>query len=173
MSTTTTDAQATLTQRWRIDPARSSIEFHTPTLWGLATVRGRFERYDGTLDLRRQPAIELTLDAAGLDTKNKLRDKHLRSADFFDVENHPQVRFVSDHATLDGERLNVRGELHAGGRTMPVELTATLRRVGSELDVEAATDADHHLLGMTHSTLGMIRTPSKLIIHGRLINDGD
>ena len=42
-------------ERWRIDPARSSVEFRTPTLWGLATVKGRFERYDGTLDLQREP----------------------------------------------------------------------------------------------------------------------
>ena len=38
--------------RWRIDPARSSVEFRTPTFWGLVTVKGGFERYGGTLDLR-------------------------------------------------------------------------------------------------------------------------
>lgn len=54
---------------WRIDPARSSVEFRTPTLWGLATVDGRFERYDGSLDLQRSPAIELMIDAASLSTK--------------------------------------------------------------------------------------------------------
>ena len=74
---------------WRIDPTRSSVEFRTPTLWGLATVDGRFERYDGSLDLQQNPAIELMIDAASLSTKNSFRDRHLRSADFFDVENHP------------------------------------------------------------------------------------
>ena len=57
---------------WRIDPARSSVEFRTPTLWGLATVDGRFERYDGSLDLQRSPAIELTIDAASLKHEEQL-----------------------------------------------------------------------------------------------------
>jgi hypothetical protein len=54
---------------------------------------------------------------------------------------------------------------------MPLDLDATLRPVGDEFEVHASTDADHHKLGMTHSTLGMIRTPSQLIVHGRLVRD--
>ena len=159
--------------RWRIDPMRSRIEFRTQTFWGLITVKGRFERYDGTLDLRQEPAVELTIDASSLDTNNNKRDQHLRSADFFDVENHPQVRFVSDSATLDAERLTVSGRLHAAGESMPLKLHANLRRVGDELEVEARSSADHRKLGMIHSPLGMIRTPSELIVHGRLVRDAD
>jgi polyisoprenoid-binding protein YceI len=158
--------------RWRIDPTRSSVEFRSPTFWGLQTVKGRFERYDGTLDLYEKPAIELTIEADSLNTKNKKRDTHLRSGDFFDVASHPQVRFVSDSATLDGQQLNVRGHLHAAGKSIPLELDATVRRVGDELEVEAETHADHHRLGMTWNRLGMLRTPSKLILHGRLVQDG-
>jgi polyisoprenoid-binding protein YceI len=163
MSTSTPQPTSTHnieTSRWRIDPARSSVEFRTPTFWGLTTVRGRFERYDGTLDLQQKPEIEMTIEAASLNTNNKIRDKHLRSADFFDVENHPHVRFTSDSATLDGERLKVSGQLYAAGSSMPLDLDATLWRVGDEFEVEARTYADHHKLGMTRSTLGMIRTPS-------------
>ena len=155
--------------RWRIDPARSSVEFHVPTFWGLASVSGRFERYRGSLDLEGDPAIELTIEAASLNTRNGMRDKHLRSADFFAVEEHPQVRFVSDNATLDGERLKVRGRLHAAGQSMPLALDATLRRVGDELEVDAKTDADQRKLGMSHGALGMIRTPSELTVRGRVI----
>ena len=155
--------------RWRIDPSRSSVEFHTPTLWGLATVKGRFERYDGTLDLERSPAIESTIEADSLTTNNKLRDRHLRSADFFDAENHPEVRFVSDSATLDGERLSVRGRLYAAGETLPLELEGRLRRVGDELELDARTSANHRKLGMSHGTLGMIPPRSELIVHGRLV----
>lgn len=154
---------------WWIDPARSSIEFRTPTLWGLATVDGRFERYDGSLDLQRSPAIELVIDAASLTTKNSFRDRHLRSADFFDVENHPEVRFVSDTATLDGDTLKVRGRLYAAGSSLPLELEAGLRPVGDEFEVDARTYADHRKLGMSHGILGMIPTPSELIVHGRLV----
>jgi len=155
--------------RWRIDPARSRIEFRTPTLWGLATVKGRFERYEGSLDLERSPAIELVIDAASLTTANKLRDRHLRSADFFDVENHPRVRFVSDTVTVKGDQLNVHGRLYAAGRSLPLELDARLRRVGDELEVDARTDADHRALGMSHGLLGMIPTPSELVVHARLV----
>ena len=161
------------TSRWRIDPERSSVEFRARTFWGLMTVKGRFERYDGTLDLRDGPAIELTIDADSLDTGNERRDKHLRSSDFFDVENHPQVRFVSDSAKVDGERLNVSGRLYAAGESTPLELDATVREVGDELELEARTHTDHRRLGMSGGMLGMIRAPSELIVHGRLIRDPD
>ena len=167
----TSETPAVDKTRWRIDPARSSVEFRTPTFWGLVTVKGRFGRYDGSLDLRREPAIDLTIEAASLDTKNKMRDKHLRSADFFDVEHDPMVRFVGHSAKLEGERLKVRGELHAAGTSTPLELEASLRRVGDELEVDTSTHVDQRELGMTHSPLGMIRTPSELIVHGRLYAD--
>ena len=176
MSTTTpqtTDKPAIEKTRWRIDPARSQVEFRTPTFWGLLTVKGRFERYDGTLDLRQEPAIELTIEAASLNTNNNMRDKHLRSSDFFDVENHPQVRFVSDSATLDGERLTVRGRLYAAGTSVPLDVDARLRLVDGELEVEATASADQFELGMSHGMLGMIRPPSELIVRGRLVRDGE
>jgi polyisoprenoid-binding protein YceI len=155
--------------RWRIDPARSSVEFRTPTLWGVATVKGQFDRYDGSLDLERSRAVELTIDAGSLNTKNAFRDRHLRSAEFFDVANHPEVRFVSDSATLEGERLKVRGRLYAAGKSLPLDLDARLRRVGDELEVDARTYADHRKLGMSHGILGMIPTPSELIVRARLV----
>ena len=157
--------------RWRIDPANSSVEFRTPTFWGLVIVKGRFERYDGTLDLRREPAVDLTIEADSLDTRNKMRDKHLRAVEFFDVEHHPTIRFASDSAKLEGERLTVSGQLHAGGYSKPIELEARVSRVGDELDVDATTYVDQRELGMTHSPLRMIRTPSELVVHGRLVRD--
>ena len=163
------DTQSVPLEHWRIDPTRSSVEFHAGTLWGLTNVTGRFERYEGTLDLPQNPAIELTIDAASINTNLALRDRHLRSADFFDVVNHPHVSFVSDGATLEGERLQVRGRLHAAGKSIPLELDARLRRVGDELEIDARTYADHRKLGMSHGMLGMIPTPSELIVHGRLV----
>jgi polyisoprenoid-binding protein YceI len=155
--------------RWRIDPARSRVGFRTRSLWGLVTVEGEFSDYRGTLELDRDPAIELTLDAASLDTGNTLRDKHLRGGDFFDVTRHPEVRFTSETATLDGERLHVTGRLEAGGRSIPLKLEGTLRPVGDELELDASVLADHERLGMSSGLLGMIRTPSELIVRGRLV----
>jgi len=157
--------------RWRIDPQRSSVEFQVRHMYGLQTVKGRFERYEGTLDLAPQPSIELTIEADSLNTNNARRDEHLRSADFFDTANHPQVWFVSQLATLDSDRLDVRGELHAAGKTIPLELEGAIRRDGDELEVDVTTFADHRRLGMTWNRLGLVRTPSKLIVRGRLVRD--
>src|SRR5215212_3039506 len=154
---------------WRLDPARSSVAFHVRHFYGLMTVKGEFADYEGTLDLNGIPAAELTIQAASLDTKLAKRDEHLRSKDFFDVERHPQVRFVSDSARLDGDTLRVRGQLHAAGRQIPLELDATVREVDGELEVEGVTEADHRDLAMTWSPLGILRAPSKLIVRSRLV----
>jgi polyisoprenoid-binding protein YceI len=166
------EAPAIDTTRWRIDPAHSSVEFHVKALWGLATVKGSFSRYHGTLDLSAEPAIDLTIEADSLDTTNVKRDTHLRSPHFFDAEQHPYVRFVSESATLDGDRLHMRGRLHARGTSIPLEFDATLRRRGDDLEVEAATDADHRQLGMTWNQMSSVRAPSRLMVTGRLVRDG-
>ncbi len=155
--------------RWRLDPTRSSVEFHVRHFYGAMTVKGHFDRYEGTLDLRSQPAVELTIEADSLDTKRKKRNAHLRSGDFFDVEHHPQVRFTSEEATLDGEQLSLRGRLEAAGKSVPVALDATVRPADGELEVEAVTHVDHRELGMTWSPLGILRAPSKLLVSGRLV----
>src|SRR3954466_12330666 len=110
-STSTPGAATRLTDgSWRLDPTRSSVVFHVRHFYGLMTVKGEFADYDGTLDLAATPAVELTIQAASLDTKMAKRDEPLRSEDFFDVNRHPQVRFSSDRATLDGDTLRVQGQ---------------------------------------------------------------
>jgi polyisoprenoid-binding protein YceI len=156
------------TGAWRLDPARSSIEFHVPHFWGLITVKGHFERYEGTLDLQSEPAVELTIEADSLQTGNHKRDQHLRSADFFDIEHHPQVRFVSDTAALENTTLKVRGRLHAAGRSIPLDLDATIHTVADGIEIEAVTHAPHRQLGMTWSPLGIARPHSTLIVKGHL-----
>jgi polyisoprenoid-binding protein YceI len=158
------------TSAWRLDPARSSVEFYVPHFYGLMTVKGRFKDFEGTLDLRQDPAVQLTIDATSIDTGNGKRDKHLRSKDFFGVQENPQVRFVSDSATLAGERLTVTGTLHAAGASVPLELDATLRTVDGEPEIEAVTEVDQRQLGMTWSPIGITRSPTKLIVRGRLVH---
>jgi polyisoprenoid-binding protein YceI len=160
--------------RWKVDPAHSSAAFEVKHMM-IATVRGHFREFDGVLEAAEDdPANSRawgTAKVASIDTGNAERDAHLRSPDFFDAERHPYVRFVSEAAELDGERLMVRGRLHARGTSMPLSVEATLRTVGDELEVEAVTDADHHLLGMTWNAIGMVRTPSKLMVKGCLVRD--
>jgi polyisoprenoid-binding protein YceI len=158
---------------WRLDPARSTVEFRVRHFYGLMTVKGTFSRYAGTVRLDPPLAAELTIEADSLDTKLAKRDKHLRSADFFDSANHPQVRFVSDSVTSAAETLTLRGELHAAGHHVPIEVEATLRRLGDELELDATTQVDQRALGMTWSPLGITRAPSTLLVRGRLVRADD
>ena len=155
--------------RWRLDPSRSAVEFKARWMWGLVKVEGRFERFEGELELKEQPAVTLTIEAASLETGNDKRNTHLRSADFFDTEHHPEVRFHSDDASLEGETLHVRGQLSAGSRTVELELDATVRKSEGGLVIEAATEVDQRTLGMTWSPLWMARTPSKLFVRAWLV----
>lgn len=118
--------------------------------------------------MRREPAVQLTIDAGSLNTGNRRRDQHLRSRDFFDVEQHPEVLFQSDSAVLEGQTLKVQGQLHARGSQLPLELDATISAADQGLAIEAEAHAVHRNLGMTWSPLGMTRPHSRLIVKGRL-----
>lgn len=157
---------------WLLDPARSRVEFRVPNFWGLAKVKGHFERYEGRLDLRATPAAQLLIDAASLQTGNRRRDEHLRSSDFFAVEQHPQVRFTSETAQLDGQTLVARGPLEAAGKSLPVDLRATISVVAGEPVIEAQTTVDRGDFGMTWNRLGMIGASSTLLVKGNLIREG-
>jgi polyisoprenoid-binding protein YceI len=163
-----TKGRTSMQTHWQLDPERSSIEFHVRNFYGLMTVKGTFAAYDGTLELGGHPAVALTIDAASVDTGHAKRDKHLRSADFFDVEHHPHVRFASSSATVEGDRLKVRGSLEAAGGQVPLELDATLRGDDGALQVEAVASVDQRRLGMSWSPLGMVRAPARLVVRGRL-----
>jgi polyisoprenoid-binding protein YceI len=168
--TATGPARGLAAGTWILDPARSSVEFRAPLLFGvIGTVKGRFTGYGGTLDLEARPAIELTIEACSIDTGNAKRDAHLRSAAFFDAEEHPVVRFESESAALDGEKLAVHGTLRAGGGGAPLDVTATVRPVGEEFEIEACAEVDQRKLGMTYSPLGALRPPARLTVRGRLV----
>jgi polyisoprenoid-binding protein YceI len=157
--------------RWRLDPSTSTAAFQVPHFWGLVTVKGHFERLDGWLAVSESNTreMQLTIDAASLHTGNGQRDKHLRSATFFDTENHPEVRFRSTTVSDAGEdRLHVEGDLEIAGHRVPLALDATIHQTHDQLDIEATTTVDQRQFGMTWSPLGMTRTPATLTVHARL-----
>ena len=159
----------TLVGSWQLDPQRSSVEFRVGHFWGLGTVKGHFDGYEGRLDLGADPAIELTIDAANVQTGNPKRDQHLRSTEFFDAGNHPTVQFVSDSVTQQGDTLSVRGWLFARDQSIALELDARVRRVNGEFEIEAAASAPHRELGMTWNPLRMIPPRSELHVTGYLV----
>jgi polyisoprenoid-binding protein YceI len=145
------------------------VQFRTRKFWGLVTVQGHFDAYKGQFELNADPAIELMINAASVRTGIPKRDRHLRSADFLDAENHPRVRFVSESVELHDDTLKVRGQLSARGRSIPLDFEAHVRRIDGELEIEATTVANHRELGMTWSPLGMIPPRSELVVKGRLV----
>ncbi len=147
---------------WEVDPTSTTVEFAVDTFWGLHTVRGRFDRFAGSYDTGPSPAIELTIDADSLDTRNPMRDKHLRAGDFFATERHPHVRFTSTRVEEAGGKLEVAGKLEAAGKAVPLEFPATLQPVDDGYRIEATTTVDQRELGMSNGPLGMIRRPVTL-----------
>jgi polyisoprenoid-binding protein YceI len=156
---------------WLLDPARSIAEFEVPSVYGLATVRGEFRHYVGTLNLS-DPAVALVIEADSLDTGNRRRDNHLRSPAFFDVDEHPWIRFEADAAELDGEAMQLRGELYAAGKHVPLAVEATVTAVGEEFEIEASAVVDQRELGMRFSPLGMVGDHTRLHVRGRQMRRG-
>jgi polyisoprenoid-binding protein YceI len=101
--------------RWNIDATHSGINFSIRHMV-VSKVRGRFARYTGTVDLDdgdlTRSFIDATIDASSIDTGTPQRDTHLRSADFFDVEKYPEVRFLGRRIEkLEDSRYRVVGDL--------------------------------------------------------------
>jgi polyisoprenoid-binding protein YceI len=170
MTATLIEQRAAPPTRWSVDDAESSVEVAVKTFWGLTTVRGRFDRFGGWYETGPDgTTIELTVDADSLDTGNSMRDKHLRSADFFGVAEHPKVRFTSTRVRYRGDgTLHVEGGLEAAGTVVPLEFAATVRQFDDTLEVEMTTTIDQRRLGMSSGRLGMIRPPATLHVKARL-----
>lgn len=120
------------TETFKVDSVHSSIVFrikHLDTAW----FYGRFNKVSGEVTLsHKDPArtkFDITVEAASVDTANKKRDDHLRSKDFFHVDEHPEIRFVSKQAEhVDDDHIKLTGELTLHGVTRP--LTVTIERTG-------------------------------------------
>jgi polyisoprenoid-binding protein YceI len=113
---------------WRIDPTHSHVEFAVRHLM-ISTVKGRFGEVSGTLQVDAidptQSVIDMTINVASIDTREPQRDAHLRSADFFDVDRFPTLRFRSTRVSGSGDELQVTGDLTIRDITREVTLIVT------------------------------------------------
>ncbi|MGA3363079.1 MAG: YceI family protein [Solirubrobacteraceae bacterium] len=123
------------TGTWTADPAHSTLGFSVKHL-GIATVRGSFAEFEGKLDLGDDlttAKISGSAKAASVNTAEPQRDAHLKSADFFDAETHPELTFESTAITpIDDESFEIVGNLTMHGETHPITLKAELQ--GAETD---------------------------------------
>jgi polyisoprenoid-binding protein YceI len=113
---------------WEIDTIHSEVSFVVRHLV-VSKVRGRFDRFGGTIvtdeDLARS-SVNVTIDASSVNTNEPTRDNHVRSADFLDVENFPNITFVSTAVRSDSGAFFVDGNLTIRGTTRPVTLDVEL-----------------------------------------------
>ena len=112
--------------QWRIDSNHSAANFSVRHLM-VSTVRGQLVRISGTLEYDgkdvRSIKADVSIDVNGINTQNEGRDKHLRSPDFFDVPNHPNITFVSKRVEPSGDgKFKLIGDLTIRGNTKEVAL---------------------------------------------------
>jgi polyisoprenoid-binding protein YceI len=126
VSTATITALPQLTGTYAIDPSHSRLGFVARHAM-VTKVRGAFNDFEGTIDIDGEaPAnssAEVTIEVASIDTRNEDRDGHLRSNDFFDPEQYPQITFATTAIEqLDEGNYRVTGDLTIKGTTKPVTI---------------------------------------------------
>lgn len=150
---------ATLTPgKWTLDASHSEAMFSVRHA-GISRVRGTFEEFSGNATLTEDvngSVIQAEVQAASVNTRNDGRDEHLRSADFFDAENHPVLKFESLQVSdFDGETFKLHGNLTLRGVTKEVEFKGEFG--GQNVDAfgvtragfEAETEISREEFGLT------------------------
>lgn len=110
--------------RWILDPGHAEVAF-VGRHFMLTRVRGRFLGVEGTIEIGGRPddsGVTVDIDMATVSSGDQARDDHLRSADFFDVEQHPTARFASTNVAWDGTTGRLTGTLTIKDEARPVEL---------------------------------------------------
>lgn len=113
---------------WAVDNMHSEVHFKVKHLV-ISTVTGTFKTFGGSANFNgddlENASIEFTLDANSIDTNQAQRDGHLKSPDFFDTANYPEIKFVStSFKKVKGDHYRLTGELTMHGVTKPVEVDA-------------------------------------------------
>lgn len=119
---------------WELDTAHSLIEFSVKHMM-VSTVKGRFTKHSGVLELDEQnpsaSQVDVTIDVNSVYTSDEKRDAHLRSADFFDAETYPTITYKSRKVEeLGDDRFRITGDLTLHGVTKEVVLDANFEGQG-------------------------------------------
>jgi polyisoprenoid-binding protein YceI len=133
-STATTQIPGYVVGTWDIDASHSTVGFVVRHMM-VSKVRGFFRDFSGEIVTAEDPTqstVTATIDLGSIDTRQEQRDAHIRSADFFDVDNHPAMTFRSTGVRADGADWIVDGELTLKGNTKPVSLALELNGFGPD-----------------------------------------
>jgi polyisoprenoid-binding protein YceI len=141
---------------WVLDPGRTTIVLHTKAMWVLP-VKGTAQAIEGVGTVGADGALSATLvvDAASVDTKNKKRDAHLRTADFFEIEEYPTIVFAaaSGRLTRPG-RLELAGSLTVHGQTRPLAVVADVSVAADVATLSTEVAIDRSEWGLTLTPFG-------------------
>lgn len=142
---------------FQIDPAHAHVGFSVRHM--MAKVRGSFSSFSGSVTVAENPlesSVEVSVDVASVDTRDEQRDAHLRSPEFFDVDEHPTMTYRSTGLTPKGEgRYRVDGDLTIKGVTRPLALDLTFEGTGIDpwgnqrLGFSATAEVDREQFGLT------------------------
>lgn len=158
---------------WQLDPRSSSVAIASKTYWGLSTVHGSFSQFTGSGEVLADGTAhgQLAIEASSINTKNAKRDTHLKSADFFDAGEHPQIVAELSQATREGDdTVAVEGTLTAAGKTRPLAFKAKITEASpGAITLQADTAVDRHDFGMNWNQLGMLTGPTQVHVVARFV----
>ncbi len=152
---------------WTLDPARSEVQLKTRHTWGLRPLNGVFRQVtgNGTVTAAGDVTGTITVEAESVDTKNKQRDKHLRSADFFDVATHPDFTFEVGGVGPAVGGVRVTGSLTVRGRSRPVSFDATVSSVDGEVRLDGEIPVNRADFGLTWNWMGIAAMDNTIVVH--------
>jgi len=152
---------------WTLDTARSEVRLKSRSMWGLAPVKGVFREVTGNGKVSADGDVTgtITVAARSVDTKNKKRDEHLRSADFFDVANHPDITFTVDGIKPGNGGVRVTGSLAVRGRTRPVSFDAMISSADGETWLDGEVQVNRADFGLIWNQMGMASMRNTITVH--------
>ena len=153
---------------WVLDGARSTFGLRSKSIWGMAPVKGAFSQVAGTGTVAADGGVTgtITVAAASIDTKNKKRDVHLRSADFFESDKYPDIVFTVTGVAPSGSGVTVTGQLTVRDQTRPVSFDAAVAAAGAgEVVLDAEVPFNRADFGLTWNQLGMSSVHNIIAIH--------
>ena len=145
---------------WNLDPNRSTVTFKIRNMWGLLNVKGRFTEFGGDGQLTGKGAVfgRLDIRTASLSTGIGRRDRHLRSADFFDVERFGEISVVVTAVQpTKGNAAELRADFTIKGITAPLPLPVTMTELDDgSIRISGDTKVDRSQFDLGWNKFGMI-----------------
>jgi polyisoprenoid-binding protein YceI len=163
-------ADGKLAGAWTLDGAKSSVSLSSKSVWNLVKVKGRFTQVTGAAVIAPggEATGTITVAAASVDTANKKRDDHLRSADFFDAAKYPDISVGISSATLSagGEDAAFSGTLTIRDQTRPITISGKVSAPsGDEIRLDAELPVNRGDYGMSFNKLNMMSLDNHITIH--------